>query len=747
MKQETLSNNKKKLGTAPVFFTSISAILGAILFLRFGFAVGTVGFWGTFIIIIIGHLITIPTALAVSEIATNKRVEGGGEYFIISRSFGLKIGSTIGITLFFSQAISIAFYIIAFTEAFSPVFDWWSNHFGYNLPRQIISIPTLFFLAFLILYKGVGSSMKMLYIINFLLLLSLLLFFIGKPIELPESMTWTPSENFGFFNKEKLFVVFAICFPAFTGMTAGVGLSGDLKNSSKSIPLGTLGGTLTGLIIYILVIWKLQVSAPQSLLIEDQLVMSRIALGGSIVIPIGLAAATFSSALGSFIVAPRTLQAVTRDKSLPIGKINDFFSKGKGENSEPINTTILSFFIALIFVAIGSIDKVAVIISMFFLISYGTLCLISFLNHLGSSPSYRPRFKSKWYLSLAGFLLSVWVMFMINPAYTLIAYVFITILYLIINQYNKKEKGLLEIFEGAIFQLNRHFRVYLQKRQNIGDYKKEWRPSAICISSNSFEREKILKLMNWISYQHGFGTYYHLIEGYYSKETFIESQKILEKLIEKQKGSHSALYVDTMISPSYTSAIAQVIQAPSISGMESNMIVFEFDRNIPAEVKRIVENIRLVKAGNFDVCIYASSNHSLKTNNEIHIWIKEHEGYNTNLMILLGYIIMAHPNWSKSQIKIFVLSTQPDTEPLKRYLQQRIESGRLPITLSNIEIVLKNEETSFSEMVANQSKEAGLTMLGFPNELIKDELENFFLSFENAGDILFVNTSQKKEIS
>ena len=78
--------SNKRFGTIPVFFTAISTILGAILFLRFGFAVGTLGFWGTFLIIIFGHMITIPTAFALSEIATNKRVEGGGEYFIISRS-------------------------------------------------------------------------------------------------------------------------------------------------------------------------------------------------------------------------------------------------------------------------------------------------------------------------------------------------------------------------------------------------------------------------------------------------------------------------------------------------------------------------------------------------------------------------------------------------------------------------------------------------------------------------------------
>jgi len=108
--------------TSPVFLAAISTILGAILFLRFGYAVGHTGMLGAFFIVLIGHLITIPTALAIAEIATNLRVEGGGEYYIISRSFGLMIGGAIGISLYLSQAISVSFYMIAFSQAFTPYF-------------------------------------------------------------------------------------------------------------------------------------------------------------------------------------------------------------------------------------------------------------------------------------------------------------------------------------------------------------------------------------------------------------------------------------------------------------------------------------------------------------------------------------------------------------------------------------------------------------------------------------------------
>lgn len=746
MKQADIQNKNGGFGVAPVYFTAISTILGAVLFLRFGYAVGTLGFWGTIGIILLGHLITIPTALAISEIATNTRVEGGGEYFIISRSFGLKIGSTIGITLYFSQVISVAFYTIAFTEAFAPFFDWFSNQFGFALPRQAVSVPALIILGLLILRKGADLGMKMLYIVNIMLFLALLLFFLGNPIEPGDDLTRIPGNNFGFFNKENFFIVFAICFPAFTGMTAGVGLSGDLKNPGKSIPLGTMGGTVTGLLVYILVVWKLSTSASQADLLEDQLIMSRIAVYGAIVIPLGLAACTSSSALGSILVAPRTLQALANDGSFPFARINNFLAKGKGKANEPYNATLISFFVALFFVLLGSIDTVAEIISMFFLITYGTLCLISFLNHFGSPPSYRPRFKSKWYFSLGGFILSVWVMFMINPLYTVLAYVVLVIIYIIIEHYNKEEKGLVDIFEGSLFQLNRRLRVFMQKHQSMLE-NEEWRPSAICISPNSFERDKVLELMKWISHQHGFGTYFHFIEGYYSKQTHKESREVLRLLVESQKEHGGALYIDTMISPSYTSAIAQVIQTPSISGMENNMVVFEFDKSHPDELGRILDNINLARAGNFDICIFAGSTYPIRNKNGIHVWIRETDEKNTNLMILLGYIIMAHPDWHKSQIKIFITSTRGKKEIVKEELQERIAGGRLPITLANIEIVMLSENQTVSEAIVTHSKYAGLTLIGFREEIIKHDAVSFFTDFNEIGDILFINAAQSKEIN
>ncbi|NQT77830.1 MAG: amino acid permease [Bacteroidetes bacterium] len=731
-------------GTAPVFFTAISTILGAILFLRFGFAVGTLGFTGALLIIMLGHMVSIPTALAISEIATNQRVEGGGEYFIISRSFGLNIGATIGLALYFSQAISIAFYVVAFTEAFEPFFDWMRTVHDIDLPKQVISLPAMGILTALILIRGAKIGVKALILIVIILAGTLVLFFAGTTDYATEHGYSLFSNSFR--NSGSFFIVFAIVFPAFTGMTAGVGLSGDLKSPRKSIPRGTLAATLIGMIIYVFIAWKLTVSASPEDLSTEQLVMSKIAIWGIWVIPIGLAASTISSAIGSVMVAPRTLQALSYDRLFPLPRLNRFLAKGKKESNEPFNASLITCIIAFAVVAVGNLNLVAEIISMFFMVTYGALCLISFLNHFGSDPSYRPTFRSRWYLSLLGFLMSFWLMFKINWIYAFVAIAAMILVYLAISRYHKERRGLQSIFRGAIIQVNRRLQVYLQKSTRIKK-SEEWRPSAVCISSASFVREEAFYLLEWIAHKYGFGTYIHLIEGYYSRQTHDEAQEMLDKLIDKAEERKNNVYIDTLISPSYTSAIAQTIQLPGISGMDNNMMIFEYDKSNPTELEQIIDNFKLVKAGNYDVCILGSSHKRFNFKNGIHVWIRSFDYQNSNLMILLSYIISGHPDWNKSEIKIFDICKEEELDKTRENLLELVKTGRIPITEKNIQIIKKDENVSSKVLINEHSAEAGLTIIGFRAEHIKHYGTDLFMDYDVVGDILFVNSHRQKEIT
>lgn len=741
-----MPQNQNKFGTAPVFFTAISTILGAILFLRFGYSVGTVGLGGTLAIVLIGHAVTIPTAMALSEIATNIKVEGGGAYYIISRSFGLVIGSTIGMALYLSQAISVAFYVIAFTEAFKPFFDWLFTNYIFApwadwilRQSQTLAIPTLFVLTSIVLTKGAKLGIQTLYWVVAILSLSLVAFFMGKPV-IVENVTSLPP-----IPEVSIFTIFAIIFPAFTGIIAGVGLSGDLKNPGRSIPLGTLTATVFGMIIYVLIALKFYYSAPRELLADtNQMVMANIAVQGWWLIPLGLAAATISSAIGSILVAPRTLQAMGKDAIFPIPGVSEWLAQGKGKSDEPFNAYLVTVFIALIFIMIGKLDAVAEIISMFFMVTYGSLCSISFLQHFAADPSYRPRFKSKWYISLFGAVACFGLMFFMNSGYAFASIFFMLALYFSLNYFNTDKKNIAVIFQGVMFQVSRKIHVFLQKSEK--ETNKSWRPSAVFLSPNTFNRLDAFNLTRWISHKYGFGTYIHHIDGYLSKQANQEARLMKNRMIKMAQATNSEVYIDTLINKTLKGSISQVVQLPSISGTENNLLFFDHSRNNPSEIQTIVENFKLIQAANFDIGILSTSERQYGLMREIHVYITSADYENANLMILLAYVISADPDWKNGIIKVFYVFPKHSIEQEKEKMRHLISTGELPISDKNIEFIDRDEEVDLKSIIHQNSQDADLLILGFLSEALKRFGTEVFDGYDGLCNVLFLTTEERKQI-
>lgn len=709
------------------------------MFLRFGFAVGSLGFTWTLVIILVGHLVTIPTAMALAEIATNQKVEGGGEYYIISRSFGLTIGAAIGIALYLSQAISVAFYVIAFSEAFEPVLTMLEANTGFPIAvsKRLIGLLSVGLLAWLMFTKGAKTGMWMLYVVVAILAVSLVMFFAGTG-DTTTTFLWTA-------DKHDFFYVFAIVFPAFTGMTAGVGLSGDLKDPKRSIPQGTMMATLIGMTIYVLIAIKLAGSASQDNLVGNQLVMSEIAVWGPI-IPIGLAAATISSALGSVMVAPRTLNAIASDRIIPIPRLNRVLGTIKKSNGEPVNASMVTCGIAFFFVLLGDVNVVAEIISMFFMVTYGAICLISLLENFASNPGYRPSFKSKWYISLIGAVLCIGLMFMINTFYAILAIGMMVFTYYILTRNQQKSGDMANIFSGVIFQISRNLHVFLQKRKQEESID-EWRPSVVALSKDSFSRHDEFDLLRWISHRKGFGMYIHHIEGYLSKETSEEAKACLKRLIRLTQVSNSSVFVDTMINPSYKSTISQTLQLPGVSGKANNMVLFEYYKTRKDELEEIIDNLGLVKAVGYDTCILSSSEKKFGFTNEIHIWITSNDYQNANLMIYLAYIILGHPDWRDGIIKLFAIHPVKEIPAERVKLLEMIKTGRLPISANNIRIIPIQEGVTTKDIINKNSMDADLTIVGFRSELAKNAGPETFMGYDSVGNVLFVNSQNEKEIT
>ena len=728
-------------GTLPVFLAGISTILGAIMFLRFGYAVGHVGLLGSIGIILIGHLVTIPTALAIAEIATNRKVEGGGEYFIISRSFGTTIGSVIGTSLYLSQAVSVAFYMIAFAEAFSPFSDQIAAWLGFYDPR-LISLPATLLLLALVLTKGAALGVKALYVVVATLVLSLVSFFIGDTdYETTLSLTETIE------NADPFMVVFAICFPAFTGMTAGVGLSGDLANPSKSIPAGTLLATFTGMIVYVFIVVKLAASAPVELLAEDQLVMAKIAIWGPMII-IGLACATLSSAIGSVLVAPRTLQALGGDRSLPLPAFNRWLAAGTGEVNEPRNATIVTGILAIIIVLLGNVDFVARLISMFFMVTYGSLCAISFLEHFAARPDYRPSFRSRWYISLFGAVICTLMMFLMDPLFAILAILFMVGLYQIVARTApEKQAGLAAMFEGVMTQANRYMSVRLQERRRRRMSASEWRPSVIMINDRTFDRRSPLLFMRWLCYRYGFGTYLHYIQGHLNARTYAESERIKERLITQARRQKSPVYMATVVSPSMTSALAQSLQIPGVSGLNNNTILFEFSVHDDDEIiEEVASSCLFAASTRMTRLVLRHSAFYFGEKESIHIWLTWNDRENAYLMILFSYILLGHPDWADAEIKVFAAMPMSELAERRREFKQFMAEGRIPVSEKNIRFLPIDDVESYRERVARLSADADLLVVGFDLKGLRERKGETFKSHPKNKDVLFVNAHTELSI-
>ena len=400
----------KKFGTfGGVITPDVLTILGVIMFLRLGWVVGNAGFRGAVIIILLAKSVTICTGLSMSSIVTNIRIGPGGVYSIISKSLGLEAGGSIGIPFYIAQTLSAALYIVGFTEGWLRIFPDMS-------PTLVAGVAWAGLLV--ASYASADFAIKIQYVIMAVMVLALASFFM------------TPAEPVavlvvsGKFEDANFWGVFAVFFPAVTGIMAGANMSGDLKEPRRAIPFGTMFSIFLTMFIYIGIAFLLaRISTPEELR-SNQMIMVDKALWGPAVLA-GVLGATLSSALGSMLGAPRILQALAEHKTVPF---SNFFA-AKTKNNEPRNAVIFTGFLIFVAINLGNLNFLASLITMFFLVTYGTLNGVVFLQQSMKIISFRPTFKIPRFISLAGAVGCGFIMFLINAAFSLVAISTIVALY------------------------------------------------------------------------------------------------------------------------------------------------------------------------------------------------------------------------------------------------------------------------------------------------------------------------------
>ncbi len=708
-----------------VFVPSILTILGVILFLRLGWVVGNAGLTMTFAIITFSSLITLITGLSISSTATNTEVGPGGSYFLISRCFGLEPGAAIGLPLYLAQALGISFYVVGFAESLQIFFP--------ELPVTSVAFVTLIILTAVTFFSS-SLALKMQIFILVAIILSILSFWFGSPYTPEPSLDFDISKvgaNFGFWG------IFAVFFPAVTGIEAGISMSGDLKDPRKSLPTGTLAAVIVGYLVYMLsalILYNLSSVEP---LILDSLIMTKIAIV-PIIIYIGLWGATLSSTMGALLGAPRTMQALAKDKILPA-----FLAVGTEDTNDPRAATVVSFLIAGAGILLGDLNAIAEILSMFFLTSYGALNFAAGLEGLIDNPSWRPTFRISWAISLLGGFLCFGAMFMINSGASFIAIGAVILIYYLMRLRDVKS-NYTDIRTG----LTNHFsRKFIYQLNSLTTDARNWRPHFLILSGSPKSRFHLIDLAYTISHKRGFMTVASIIK---SDKLDFQKKSDLEKSTKEflSKNKIEALTKITRAN-SISEGAQNLLENYGIGPVTPNTIVIgdtANDENIHEHVKIIQSSyLRHVNTIIVKDKVEVTADTIKKGGREIDVWWRGING-NVSLMLTLAYMLKTSSKWRNAKLTLKSIATnREEQEGIEKALSDFLTSSRVP---AKYEVFLKPEDTNAYSIISESSKNSDIVFMGLkePDEnlpLYSDYYKQIMTNTDNLKTVFYVLESEK----
>jgi amino acid transporter len=718
--QSVVKSSKDGLGTfGGVFTPSILTILGVIMYLRFGWVVGNVGLIGSLLIVTLATSITFLTALSIAAIATDQRVRIGGAYYMISRSLGIESGGAIGIPLYIAQALSVSLYTIGFAESVVGVFP--------GLDATWVGIIVTLGVGILALVSA-KAAIRAQYIIMFAIALSLLSLIFGSPVEPSNIEMWGASSS----NSEPFWTVFAVFFPAVTGIMAGVNMSGDLKDPNRSIPRGTFYAIGVGYVIYMGLIILLANRADALTLIEDPLIMRKIAFWGDAIL-MGIWGATLSSAVGSMLGAPRVLQALARDKVLP--DFLKWMGKGSGTDDTPRYGTMFTMCIALVAVWFGDLNLIAPILSMFFLTTYGVINLAAGVETLLDSPSFRPKFKVHWSFSILGAVGCVAVMLLINITATVIAAFFVMIIFIWLER--RELKSVWGDLRRGIWMA-----VIREALMHIGtDYEpKSWRPNPIVLSGAPRKRWHLIDFADNITHNRGLLTVATVVaEPQITNDRITKMADHIQSYLRK-RSIQGLVKVTTDEDPFQGSV--NLVEAYGLGKLVPNTVILGDSENpdVREQYCRMIHqlyhmnrNLVLIRDGKKQDQVYGEKR-------RIDLWWGGLKG-NGGLMMILAYLLQESIPWRNAVVRLKIVLEDTDADAaVKQNLLHIMHEIRID---AEIDIIHANGD-SFPQILHRSSSDADLIMLGLatPDENFKSYYESLQEMAQDLPTTAFVLAGQ-----
>ena len=698
-----------------VFTPCTLTILGVIMFLRFGQVVGQSGLINAVIIVLLAKVITTLTTLSLSAVATNTRVQGGGAYFLISRSLGVEFGGAIGVVFYLAQTISVALYVIGFTEALVDVFPHLAGSF--RLVASVVNCA-----VFISVFIGAGWTIRIQYGILAALAVSLLSFYAGAATDF--SMTTLRSNlSAHYVDGANFTVMFALFFPAVTGIMAGANMSGDLIDPGRSIPRGTLSAIGVTAVVYLSIAVLFAGSRTQPELVADNLIMKGIALSAPLV-TLGVFAATISSALGSMMGAPRILQAFARDG---IFKRMALFSKGSGKNLEPRRAIVLTFAISQVTIYLGDLDAIAPIITMFFLITYGLLNLASFYESYTNNPSFRPRFKaSHWSSALLGTLGCVIVMFLIAPVWAIAAVISMVGLHSFISRKNVIARWG-DVKSGVAFEQARKGLLRLEDEKY---HPKNWRPIILALSGGTWNRINLVVYAHWLTAGHGILSLAHIIVGDLFEH--LKRRENQERLLRKAIRSRELdAFPVVTVSETLNGGVISLLQDHGLGGIRPNTVMIGWSAN-PERYEQFGSTLRTITLLGRSVvalkCGWTLDDSWTPPPGDIDVWWRGRE--NGSLMLLLAHLLRQNDRWRTKRIRILrAIADESGRGEAEAHMHRLLEESR--IEAEPVAVVAKEVTRAIQETSAG----AAVVFLGFKTPAEGSE-HDFMRSVEGlCGDL------------
>ncbi len=692
----TEGSGQGKLGTfAGVFTPSVLTILGIILFLRLGYVVGNAGLGRALVLVALANAISVLTSISLSAIATNLKVRGGGDYYLISRTLGLEFGGAIGTVLFLAQSVSIAFYCLGFGEAVAGMAP---QHWALS-PQLVAGLAVA--LLFVFAWLGADWATRFQYVVMVTLVASLASFFVGGAEHWNTGLlaaNWAPPAG-----GLPFWAVFAIFFPAVTGFTQGVSMSGDLRDPGSSLPRGTFLAVGVSIVVYLAAAILFAGTVPGADLIADYGAMKRVARYGFLV-DAGVVAATLSSAMASYLGAPRILQAAAKDRIFPWLVP---FAVGSGPSDNPRRGVLLSTVIALATIALGNLNLVARLVSMFFLISYGLLNYATYYEARTGSPSFRPRFR--WFharLSLAGALLCLGCMLALDPAAGVASVAVLMAIY----QYLRRTAGPARWADSRrsyhLFEVRQH----LLATRGEQDHPRDWRPQMLAFSKDTERRARLVRVAAWLGGGSGLTTAVEIVEGR-GAHALRERSQVEEELRRELAGTEAFPLV--VAAPRLELGLSALVQAYGVGPLRANTILLNWFEEEPVaddlkNVQRYGRNLRATYRLGCNLCILATTEESWaglgqvpSEQRRIDLWWTAGDA-TSRLMLLLSYLMTRTEAWGGCEIRLLALAAGRDHDAVRAELDGMLAEARIaasPVVLDSVDWVGLLEESQDAAFV------------------------------------------------